>query len=343
MSDEPLSARSRALFGLLGAGVIAGAAVLVALGSTESHEGSTYLTASFGRAGQGLDPGRSDVKIRGITVGTVDAVTLERTGRVTVRVRMDRGVKVPRSATARIEPVSVFGPKDVDLVPGSGELTGPYLADGGRITRTRDPQDLAETAWPAHELTRAINPDELATILHTFAAGLSGEAPALRRTITNGRQVIDAAHANRAVIQSLIDDIAGVSGTLGSRGGTLNATIRDFNRLAPALNGRPDKVTRLLDESGRLAGTVGDTLEGHGRNLGTVIDTGGRIASVMAGQRHNIPVLIDSLNGFFALLSDTIRIKGPGNTLLGQQVNTLPLDLCFLLYDVCRALPGQGR
>ena len=88
---------------VLGAGVIAGAAVLVALGSTESHEGSTYLTASFGRAGQGLDPGRSDVKIRGITVGTVDAVTLERTGRVTVRVRMDRGVKVPRSATARIE------------------------------------------------------------------------------------------------------------------------------------------------------------------------------------------------------------------------------------------------
>jgi phospholipid/cholesterol/gamma-HCH transport system substrate-binding protein len=341
MSDEPLSARTRAFFGLVGTGVIAGAAVLVALGSTESHPGSTYLTASFGRAGQGLDPGRSDVKIRGITIGTVDTVSLERTGRVSVRVRLDKGVKVARTATARIEPVSVFGPKDVDLVPGAGETTGPYLDDGARIAHTKDPQDLSETAWPAYELTKAINPDELATIVHTFAAGLSGEGPALRRTIANGTKVIDAAHANRAVIRSLINDLDGLSGALGQRGGTVNATIRDFNRLAPALNGRPDKVTRLLDESSRLAGTVGGTLERHGENLGTIIDSAGRAVSVLASEQHNIPVLLDSLNGFFALLSDTIRVKGPGNTLLGQQVNTLPLDLCFLLFDLCPANADQ--
>jgi phospholipid/cholesterol/gamma-HCH transport system substrate-binding protein len=337
MSDEPLSARTRALFGLLGSGVIAGAAVLVAMGSTESHPGSTYYTASFGRAGQGLDPGRSDVKLRGVTVGTVDEVDLESSGRVRVRIRVDRGIRVPRTAGARVEPVSVFGPKDIDLVPGSGELTGPYLADGSRILSTRDPQDLSETAWPAYELTRAINPDDITTIVHTFAAGLSGQGPALRRTIGNAATVVDATHASRAVIEQLINDLTGVSGTLGARGGTISGTVRDFNDLAPALNRRPDKVGQLLDEGGRLADTVGRTMRSHGHHIGTIVDSGGRAASVLASQQHNIPVLVDGLNGFFAVLADVIRVPGPRNTLLAQALNYLPLDLCYILYDVCSA------
>jgi virulence factor Mce-like protein len=341
MSDEPLSTRSRALFGLLGAGVIAGAAALVAIGSTESHPGSSYFTASFGRAGQGLDAGRSDVKLRGITVGTVDEVDLESTGRVRVRIRVDQGIRVPRTATAQIEPVSVFGPKDVDIVPGAGELTGPFLADGARIVNTRDPQDLSETAWPAYELTRAINPDDVTTIVHTFAAGLSGQGPALRRTIDNAGTVVDATHASRAVIASLINDINGVSGTLGSRGDTINRTISDFNRLAPAINDRPDKVEQLLDEGGRLAGTLGTNLRSHGGHLGTIIDSVGPAATVAAQRRANVPILIDGLNGFFALLADVIRVPGPRNTLLAQASNVLPLDLCFLLYDVC-APPGAA-
>ncbi|GAA2434326.1 hypothetical protein GCM10010191_55910 [Actinomadura vinacea] len=341
MSDEPLSKRSRTLFGLVGAGVMAAAAILVALGSTQSNAGSTYFTASFGRAGQGLDPGKSDVKIRGIAVGTVDSVELERSGRVAVRMRLDEGVQVPRTTSATIEPISVFGPKDLALDLGSGELTGPYLPDGARIAQTRDPQDLAETAWPAYRLTSAIDPDEVTTILRTFSAGLSGQGPALRRTIDNGTRVIDAAHANRAVIRRLIDDITGLSGTLGTRGGTINATIRDFNRLAPVVTDRPDKVTALLDESAELAGTVGDTMRDHGANLGSLVDEAGKAASVLAAERRNIPVMIDSLNGFFALLSDIIRTPGPDGTMLASVVDTLPLDLCQTFVDICPAPPKR--
>jgi phospholipid/cholesterol/gamma-HCH transport system substrate-binding protein len=341
MSDEPLSVRSRTIFGLVGMAVIAAAATLVALGSTQDHGGSTYFDASFGRAGQGLDPGKSDVKIRGITVGTVDTLALERDGRVKVRLRLDEGYRVPKSTTARIEPVSVFGPKDVLLDLGQGELTGPYLADGARITQTQDPQDLSETAWPAYRLTQAINPDELTTILHAFSSGLSGQGPALRRTLINGSTVIDATHANRAVIQSLISDINGLSGTLGPRGEAINGTIRDLNRIAPVITERPDKVSQLLDQGGKLADTVGGTLERQGGNIGSIIDGAGGAVAVTAQERRNIPVLLDSLNGFFSLLAQIIRIPGPENTLIAQAKATLPLDICKTIIDVCPE-PAQG-
>ncbi|MFB4319761.1 MCE family protein [Actinomadura sp. 21ATH] len=335
MSDEPLSKRSRTIFGLVGLGVIGAAATFVAVGSTPDHSGSTYFNASFGRAGQGLDPGKSDVKIRGITVGTVDGLNLERDGRVAVRIRVDEGIRVPESTVARVEPVSVFGPKDILLDLGKGELTGPFLADGARIGRTQDPKDLSETAWPAYRLTKAINPDEVTTILQAFSSGLSGQGPALRRTIVNGTKVIDATHANRAVIQSLISDINGLSGTLGSRGDTINATIGDFNSVAPVVYEKPDKISQLLDQGSALADTVGGTMARQGGNLGKIIDGAGDTVAVTAQQRRNLPVLMDSLNGFFGLLAQIIRIPGPENTLIAQAKAELPLDICKTIIDVC--------
>ncbi|WUI01113.1 MCE family protein [Spirillospora sp. NBC_00431] len=340
MSEETLSRRSRAVFGLAGAGVIAAATAFVAFGTAPSHEGSTYYNATFGRAGQGLDPGKSDVKVRGIAVGTVDEITLVDSGRVNVRFRVDKGVKVADTAVAAVEPVSVFGPKDLALDLGAHELTGPYLKDGGKVAKTRDPQELSGTAWPTYKLTKAIDPDEVATILRTFGSGLSGQGPALRRTIANGATVVGATYESRAAIDALLADINGLSGTLASRGGTLAALAGDFNRLARTINERPDKITQLLDQSGRLGDTLGTNLRRHGGNLGAIIDSAGEVAAVLNGERRRIPVMIDSLNGFFNLLAQVIRVPGPEGTLIAQMRDDLPLDICQILIDSCPFRPA---
>lgn len=339
MSEETLSQRSRTIFGLVGAGVIAAAAALVAIGSTPDHSGSTYYNATFGRAGQGLDPGKSEVKVRGISVGTVDELSLDDQGRVKVRFRVDKGVKVADTTVATVEPVSVFGPKDLSLDLGAHELSGPYLKDGGTVVKTNDPEDLSDTAWPAYKLTKAINPDDVATLLHTFGAGLSGQGPALRRTIDNGAIVVDATYRDRAAINALLNDINGLSGTLASRGDTIARFSGDFNRLSQVISERPDKVSQLLDEASDLGDTLGSNLQRHGGNLGEIIDTGGDVVSVFNRQRRNIPVLLDSLNGFFGLLAQIIRIPGPEGTVIAQARDDLPLDICQIFIDACSATP----
>ncbi|MFB4306477.1 MlaD family protein [Actinomadura sp. GTD37] len=341
MSEETLSQRSRTIFGLVGAGVIAAAAVLVAIGSTPSHGGSTYFDATFGRAGQGLDPGKSEVKVRGIAVGTVDDLALDDQGRVKVRFRIDKGVRIADTTIATVEPVSVFGPKDLNLDLGAHELSGPYLKDGGTVAKTNDPQDLSDTAWPAYKLTKAINPDDVATLLHTFGAGLSGQGPALRRTVDNAAIVVDATYKDRAAINGLLNDINGLSGTLGSRGDTITGLVGDFNRLSETITARPDKVSQLLDESSRLGDTLGTNLQRHGGSLAKIIDNGGKVVTVFDRQRRNIPVLLDSLNGFFNLLAQIIRIPGPEGTLIAQARDDLPLDICQILIDVCETTPQK--
>jgi phospholipid/cholesterol/gamma-HCH transport system substrate-binding protein len=338
MMTSELSARSRLTFAAIGMAVMLAAGAALVAGAVRTHPGATRYSATFGRAGQGLDE-RSKVKIRGVAVGRVNGVALNAKGRAVVRFELDRGVKVPRTASAGIEPVSVFGPKDLTLDLGAGEGRGPYLPSGGNIAKTTDPQELSDTAWPAYRLTSALNPEEIATVLQTFSAGLNGRGPALRRTIDNASTVVDVAYRNRAALRQALVDIEGLAGTLSSRGDEIVAITRDFNTLSPVLSSRPDKITQLLDGASRAAATVGDGLQNHGDQAGTVIDTGGDLVNVLYRQRRNLPLLIDGLNGFFGGISTILRVPGPSNTLLAQAVVTLPLNLCLLLVDVC---PQQG-
>jgi phospholipid/cholesterol/gamma-HCH transport system substrate-binding protein len=184
MKADELSPRSRLGYGVAGLAIIAVLAVLLVVGVFPSYSGARYYTATFARAGQGLDH-QSDVKIRGITVGGVDSVHLDPDGRARVRFRVDNGVKIPTTAVVSVEPASVFGPKDIDIDLGSGEGAGPYFADNAQIKQTRDPQELSDTAWPLYRLTGAINPEEVSALVHTFSQGLQGEGPALHRTVGN--------------------------------------------------------------------------------------------------------------------------------------------------------------
>ncbi|MBX6766911.1 MAG: virulence factor Mce family protein, partial [Actinomadura rubrobrunea] len=149
------------------------------------------------------------------------------------------------------------------------------------------------------------------------------------------------AHADRAVIRRLIDDLDGLSGELARRGDTVTALSRDAIRLSPALSGRPDKVARLLDESAELAGKVGATLRDHGDDLGQVIDGAGDTAATLASRRGRIPLLLDNLEGFFGLLAQVIRVPGPQGIMLAQVVDTLPLDLCQTFVDLCPTTPTR--
>lgn len=338
MMTSDLSARSRLTFAAVGMAVMVGGAAALVAGAVQTHPGATHYSATFGRAGQGLDE-RSKVKIRGIAVGSVSGVGLDDKGRAVVRFEVDHGIKVPRTASAGIEPVSVFGPKDLTLDLGSGEGSGPYLPSGGNIAKTTDPQELSDTAWPAYRLTTAINPEEIATILHTFSEGLNGKGPALRRTIDNAATVVDGAYRNKAALRQALLDIEGLSNTLSTRGDEIVGITRDFNNLSPVLNDRPDKITQLLDGAGRAAATAGDGLQKHGDQAGLVVDTGGNLINVLYRQRRNLPLLLDGLNGFFGGISSIIRVPGPSDTMLAQVINTLPLDLCLTLVDVC---PQKG-
>jgi phospholipid/cholesterol/gamma-HCH transport system substrate-binding protein len=338
------------MFGLIGAGIFAVGAFTAYLGVQNSHPGSTYLTATFGRSGEGLDD-QSAVKIRGINVGTVSSMRLDSNYRVRVRIRLNKGVKTPVTTTAVVQPLSVFGPKFIDLAPGSGERTGPYLADGATVTKTQDPQDLADVARPANRLLGAVDPQDVATILRSLGQGLSGRGQELSDTIGNAGRLLDLSSQNSTNLQQLIADGSVLAQASASHGDRLVDLAGNLNTLAGPIAGNPAQITALLDGATRTAQMLDTLLLATPGGVGRILDRVAPTIDTLYTNRDYMPVLIAAVAADLKEVSDIIRVPGPHNTLLTRTTSKVRVNeaLCGTFLGLCGPpapplpLPRKGK
>jgi phospholipid/cholesterol/gamma-HCH transport system substrate-binding protein len=341
MMNSDLSKRSRRLFGLIGAGALAACVLVSYLGIQQSHPGSTYLEATFGRAGQGLDQ-QSDVKIRGINVGKVASVKLDKNGKVLVRIRLNDGIKAPTTSSLSIQPLSIFGPKFIDLDPGTEEGTGPYLADGARVAKTTDPQELTDIAQPTYDLLNAIEPQDVATLLETFSHGLDGRGPALAGTLDNTAALLDLSTKDAGNLKSLIGNSVPITGTLAAKGTEIVDLARDLNLLSPAISADPAAFRSMITGAGTVSDQVVALLKSDPQGPGRILDAIMPALKVSYDLRANTPQLISGVGAFFDQSSGILQVPGPQpGTLLGTE--TVHIDIgnpiCSFILGLCSQYP----
>lgn len=151
-----------------------------------SRLGRTTITATFPSA-VGISQG-TDVRILGVTVGSVDKVVpMGETVEVELHVR--RGVEVPADAKAVQVTPSVIPDRNIQLVPAYAG--GPTMESGAHIPldRTATPVEVDKLYASVQELTEALGPDgankdgSLDRFLATSADTLGGNGAALGRSI----------------------------------------------------------------------------------------------------------------------------------------------------------------
>lgn len=148
--------------------------------------GRTTITATFPTS-IGVSAG-TDVRILGVTVGSVDEVTpMGETVEVKLHVR--RGIEIPAGAKAVQVTPSVIPDRTVQLMPAySG---GPTMESGDHIPieRTATPVEVDKLYESVHDLTEALGPDgankdgALDEFLASSADSLGGNGAALGRSI----------------------------------------------------------------------------------------------------------------------------------------------------------------
>jgi phospholipid/cholesterol/gamma-HCH transport system substrate-binding protein len=331
-----LAARVGIAFAVLA--VFAAATLYVVRTATELS--GTRIDAVFGRAGQGMDT-NSPVKIRGITVGDVTNVSLDAKGRAVVTMHIDAAVKVPQSAVASVEPTSVFGPKYVNLKPGSGETTGPYLTAGAVITATEDPLDLSDTLGDAYRGLNAVDPREVTVIVHTLAKGLDGEGEHLRELIGDAGTVIGVAHRQRARARQFLNDAALLGTALSDKGDELVSISSDVNVITPDLLKRADKVRALLQEITSISDQAAHGLSKHRQDLRAGVHSGERVAALIYAQLGLAGDGVRGLNRLVDVLNELIEAQGPGGSRQLQVEAFVATDICELIVGACG--PTDGR
>lgn len=325
----------RAGFGCVGALLLTALAVVAIAYGNGDFEGGYEVHVTFPRSAQGLyTDGGTDVKLRGVDVGSVSGVALQDDGSVRVTLRIDDGVAVPDTVMATIEPLSIFGPKFVRLQPGLADGEGRPLRDGDEIGATGVPVDLTEILASATRLFEQVDPTDVVVILDAVAEGVGGLGDELGRSLDAGSELLGVGARHADDLRTFLRDLATLAGTLADHAEDLRSTVIDLDAALPVLNDRPGRLDALLGATTGIAGSFADLLAEKGGELDATIRAVATFVDGVAARSEQIPDFLHLIDSFFGRLADVIRFDGPGDTQMAGLRGFISLDPC-LVYGVC--------
>lgn len=316
---------------------------LIALGISAAFgafEGGYELVGRFDAAGQGLLPG-SDVKIRGVNVGEVKSIKLV-DGAAEVTLRIDDGERVPRDAVATIRAKTLFGEKFVDLgLEGTDEADGPFYADGDRLERTEGGFELEAVLADAYPVLKAIDPEELMTVVSTLAEGGRGLGEAINRTIVNGADVNEVFAENADLTAEFLQDLAALSGEIARSADDILGIADTGNDVLPVLNEGEADLVEILRQAGRLSSDVADLLLANQPFVDASLGDGSRAVQALYDQRGQVIPVVIGLRQYLQTLTEVIRIDLGNGTLMAAVKGIFGGEVCGLV--PCPGGPGNPQ
>ncbi|GAA1743167.1 virulence factor Mce family protein [Dietzia kunjamensis subsp. schimae] len=272
--------------------------------------GRTTITATFPTA-VGISEG-SDVRILGVTVGSVDEVTpMGET--VEVRLHVQRGVDVPADARAVQVTPSVIPDRNVQLLPAySG---GPKMESGAHIPleRTATPVEVDELYESVRDLTEALGPE---------GANKDG---ALDRFVTTSAETLGG---NGAALGRSIDELSQAATTLADSSQDISETVVNLQSFVTMLAQNDAQVRQFNSQMA----TFNQTVAGQRENLqGALAELSYALADVARLVRDNQDVIRSNADRLVTLSQITADQRDDVEEIL----KTAPLALSNLIgaYD----------
>ena len=314
---------------------VAVTAVAIAYGNGDFEQGYE-VHATFPHSTQGLyTDGGSDVKLRGVNIGSVSGIDLQDDGRVRVTLRIDDAQRVPADVVASIEPLSIFGPKFVQLDPvAEGDRSDDQLEEGDEIERTMAPVELTDILASATRLFEQVDPQDVVVILRTVADGVGGLGDEIGRSIDAGSELLDIAERHNADTQVFLRDLAALAATLADHAEDARSITEDLAATLPTVTRQPGRLDDLLDATSAIAGSFADLIADNDEELDATIRAVATFVDGVDARAEQIPDLLHLIDSFFGRLADVIRFDAPGDLQMAGLRGFISLDPC-LVYGVC--------
>ncbi|MEV4572154.1 MCE family protein [Nonomuraea jabiensis] len=189
-----------------------------------------------------------DVAYLGVRVGKIGDVRLA-PGKIVVGLDIDRGIRLPKGATAEVRRKSAIGEPYVELSPPATGVTGPTLAAGDTIplAKTSVPLDYKKLFEGVGKLLNAVPPRDAKTITHELAVALDGRAPAIRNIIDDAHSLTGTLADNAAVLDDLSVQLTRLTHTLAGKRGELASGITDLSTVTSTLRASRTDLNTFLD------------------------------------------------------------------------------------------------
>ncbi|OBK74799.1 MCE family protein [Mycobacterium sp. 1164985.4] len=246
--------------------------------------------ALFTEAG-GLAPG-NDVKVSGMTVGSVSEVSLDK-GKALVTFTVDGKVRLGSQTTAHIRTGTLLGERTLALEPAGDDRVKPLYVIP--VSRTSSPYSLTEavsefTANTADTDTASIN-----QALDTLSDTIDRIAPQLGPTFDGLSRLSRSLNGRDESLGRLLKSAADVTGVLSERSEQLNTLILNANDLMGVLETRRQAIVSLLANTSVVARQLTGLVHDNEQELAPTLQKLNAVYEMLERNRDNIAKALSGL------------------------------------------------
>ena len=256
----------------------------IAMGALDKHE---IFTVALGEVGQGLVVG-SDVKVRGVVVGEVGAITLTDDLEAVAEIKLDPQYQVPSRSKFVITNKTLLGEKQVEVRFDGPIDQGPFIAAGELIDDPDQVVEFENVLGTLSELAEAIDEDDLVTVVDDFLGAFDGQGASIARSIDEGSRA--AAVFERSLDDQVANnrDLSLVAQELSDDGDTFNRLGRATVQGLPTLSENQEQIRQLLDELASFSQELDSTFTVNRTDLDRMIVAGDNVIRLLG--RYDVEV-----------------------------------------------------
>lgn len=334
---------TKALLGAVALGLFAGAVAMTWIFLQGGFEGGVPVRALFSAPGVGQQlPEGGDVKIRGVLVGRISAISIDDAGNAELLLRLDEEEsRLPATTTAEIRSKTVFGQKWVELIPPVDGASGETLAEAGVIPddQTKEPLELERALQLGHDLLSEIPLDDLAVVFSELADGFSGNEEAAAQAIDRGLVALKSVNADAGNFDTSLRQLREFSEWLADNDQTLLGFMSSLDSANRALVGAAPEFEASLDSVPLFFDRLAAFQETNEGDLGRLVQSGASLAELLAKHSDDLRDIIVNLEAF-----TTVWNSGLSQPCGGLYEKNLT---CWQVYQVpgldSRGLYGPGE
>jgi phospholipid/cholesterol/gamma-HCH transport system substrate-binding protein len=277
--------------------VVAVATTLLILQSRGAFRNDLHATAVIADVGDGL-PAGSDVKVRGVLVGSVGAIESVPGGARNVlhlNFKPEYAQGIPASVKARVLPTNVFGAPYVDLVPGADD--GTPLAENAVVPG----DDSAATLQLQTAITKvrdvlvAVEPAKLNTALTGMAQALQGRGAQLGSLLGRLDSYLSALTPHSATFGHDLSTLATALEGLQATAPKLLDTVDDALVTSRTIVEKQQQLAQTLTGGATTVDTVRGLIQDTGDRMITVTHNFAPVVHTVAGHATDIPLSFEAL------------------------------------------------
>ncbi|MBP1821763.1 MCE family protein [Mycobacterium sp. OAE908] len=269
------------------------------------------------------------VRVAGLRVGTVQAVSLRPDRTVLVKFDADRSIRLTTGTKVAIRYLNLVGDRYLELVdtPGSTMLLPP----GSEIpeSRTAPALDLDLLLGGLKPVIQGLNPNDVNALSASLIQILQGQGGTLDSLFSKASSFTNSLADNNQVIEQLIEDLKTTLATLSKDGDDFSGAIDKLEQLIQGLSDDRDPIGTAIEQLDAGTANVADLLSQARPPLAGTVDKLNSLATNLDNDKDRLNDSIGRLPNIYRKLAR-----------VGSYGAFFPYYICGIAF---RASDLQGR